>query len=599
MGRRKIEIALIEKDRDRSITFTKRKQGLFKKAQELGVLCNADVAVIVFSQNDKLYEFCSRDMRDVLGKYAAHHGLPPPVPADPYGHARAIPMQYAHPTQAAIMGVHPPQPRAPVGKPLLTPKLKPAATAPVSKSTSRSQTPPAPLTAPAAVSMQAQHRRTGSHGSPQTVASHRAAAAALSLLGSAAAMAQQSTSTSPTPPIGATPPVPPPGVPVSAMRGMIYTDPATVPSQAQSHPSQPAYMQYPAMPYIPPQSEIRESIVPSPPTAIAAGGDAASSSSSTPNFLPPPTIHSQGQKRKLPLPAVSTIKIPTDQERRKSRSLNTPLSASKSSLGSMFPVAAPRQGHQVGTVEEEREGSRESGGSEGSEYVERDRKRVKASESDEDEDDENGEEDEDEDEDDDDDGDEGEEGDEDAEGEPEDTPPQTSHDKHHTHLMPPLRSDTRSMSVPNFPTPASAAAKAAVEGHSRRPSLRINTGGFGKEIPANTPEPKTGAPNRSPPPQQAQKQQPSVSQRPFLPPPPPTASHTSVPSGNSWSHSTQTPHLPGMGLAGLARPDSSGKGDGTGQDVSLPSPSEWFDGLPSAGLQAMIEQGAFPGDEGK
>ncbi|BFZ62203.1 hypothetical protein YB2330_003286 [Saitoella coloradoensis] len=398
-------------------------------------------------------------------------------------------------------------------------------------------------------------------------------------------MAQQSTSTSPTPPIGATPQVPPPGVPVSAMRAMIYTDPATVPSQAQSHPSQPAYIQYPAVSYIPPQSEIRKSIVPSPPAAIATGGDAASSSSSTPNFLPPPTIHSQGQKRKLPLPAVSTIKIPTDQERRKSRSLNTPLSASKSSLGSMFPVAAPRQGHHVGTVEEEREGSEESGGSEGSEYVERSRKRAKASETD----DENGEEDEDEE--DDDDGDEGEEGDQDAEGEPEDTPSQTSHDKPHTHLMPPLRSDTRSMSVPNFPTPASAAAKAAVEGHSRRPSLRINTGGFGKEIAANTPEP-----NKSP---QAQKQQqPSASQRPFLPPPPPpTASHTSMPpSGNSWS---QTSHFPGMGLAGLARPDSGGKGDGTGQDVSLPSPSEWFDGLPSAGLQAMIEQGAFPGDPDK
>ncbi|KAH8914014.1 SRF-like protein, partial [Atractiella rhizophila] len=57
MGRRKILIQPIPDDRNRSVTFLKRKNGLFKKAYELGVLCNADVAVIVFSGNGKLYEF--------------------------------------------------------------------------------------------------------------------------------------------------------------------------------------------------------------------------------------------------------------------------------------------------------------------------------------------------------------------------------------------------------------------------------------------------------------------------------------------------------------------------------------------------------------
>ncbi|KAH9823583.1 hypothetical protein DFH28DRAFT_880118 [Melampsora americana] len=56
MGRRKIEIAPILDDRNRSVTFLKRKNGLMKKAYELGVLCGAEVAVIVFAGNGRLYE---------------------------------------------------------------------------------------------------------------------------------------------------------------------------------------------------------------------------------------------------------------------------------------------------------------------------------------------------------------------------------------------------------------------------------------------------------------------------------------------------------------------------------------------------------------
>jgi hypothetical protein len=39
--------------------FLKRKNGLFKKAYELGVLCSADVAIIVFNANGKLFELSS------------------------------------------------------------------------------------------------------------------------------------------------------------------------------------------------------------------------------------------------------------------------------------------------------------------------------------------------------------------------------------------------------------------------------------------------------------------------------------------------------------------------------------------------------------
>ncbi|TQB74808.1 hypothetical protein MPDQ_004250 [Monascus purpureus] len=69
MGRRKIEIKAIKDDRNRSVTFLKRKGGLFKKAHELAVLCSVDVAVIIFGHNKKLYEFSSCDMRETLGRY--------------------------------------------------------------------------------------------------------------------------------------------------------------------------------------------------------------------------------------------------------------------------------------------------------------------------------------------------------------------------------------------------------------------------------------------------------------------------------------------------------------------------------------------------
>lgn len=59
MGRGKIEIKKIENLNSRQVTFSKRRGGLIKKANELSVLCDAEVAVIIFSSTGKLYEFAS------------------------------------------------------------------------------------------------------------------------------------------------------------------------------------------------------------------------------------------------------------------------------------------------------------------------------------------------------------------------------------------------------------------------------------------------------------------------------------------------------------------------------------------------------------
>ena len=53
----------------RSVTFLKRKGGLFKKAHELSVLCSVDVAVIIFGHNKKLYEYSSSDINEIIGRF--------------------------------------------------------------------------------------------------------------------------------------------------------------------------------------------------------------------------------------------------------------------------------------------------------------------------------------------------------------------------------------------------------------------------------------------------------------------------------------------------------------------------------------------------
>ncbi|XP_021903284.1 MADS-box protein CMB1 [Carica papaya] len=59
MGRGKVELKRIENKINRQVTFAKRRNGLLKKAYELSVLCDAEIALIIFSARGKLYEFCS------------------------------------------------------------------------------------------------------------------------------------------------------------------------------------------------------------------------------------------------------------------------------------------------------------------------------------------------------------------------------------------------------------------------------------------------------------------------------------------------------------------------------------------------------------
>ncbi|XP_010257958.1 PREDICTED: developmental protein SEPALLATA 1 [Nelumbo nucifera] len=70
MGRGRVELKRIENKINRQVTFAKRRNGLLKKAYELSVLCDAEVALIIFSNRGKLYEFCSSSsMLKTLERY--------------------------------------------------------------------------------------------------------------------------------------------------------------------------------------------------------------------------------------------------------------------------------------------------------------------------------------------------------------------------------------------------------------------------------------------------------------------------------------------------------------------------------------------------
>ncbi|SMN19592.1 similar to Saccharomyces cerevisiae YBR182C SMP1 Putative transcription factor involved in regulating the response to osmotic stress [Maudiozyma saulgeensis] len=69
MGRRKIDIQPITEDRNRTVTFIKRKAGLFKKAHELSVLCQAEVSLIILGANNTFYEYSSVAVDDLMKYY--------------------------------------------------------------------------------------------------------------------------------------------------------------------------------------------------------------------------------------------------------------------------------------------------------------------------------------------------------------------------------------------------------------------------------------------------------------------------------------------------------------------------------------------------
>jgi hypothetical protein len=72
MARQKIKIKKIDNATARQVTFSKRRRGIFKKAEELSVLCDAEVGLVIFSTTGKLYEYASSSMKGIIARYNQH-----------------------------------------------------------------------------------------------------------------------------------------------------------------------------------------------------------------------------------------------------------------------------------------------------------------------------------------------------------------------------------------------------------------------------------------------------------------------------------------------------------------------------------------------
>ncbi|XP_057425068.1 truncated transcription factor CAULIFLOWER D-like isoform X2 [Lotus japonicus] len=69
MGRGKVVLERIQNKINRQVTFSKRRSGLLKKAFELSLLCDAEIALIIFSSRGKLFQYSSTDMCRIIEKY--------------------------------------------------------------------------------------------------------------------------------------------------------------------------------------------------------------------------------------------------------------------------------------------------------------------------------------------------------------------------------------------------------------------------------------------------------------------------------------------------------------------------------------------------
>lgn len=92
MGRRKIEIVRIDNERHRQVTFTKRKGGLIKKATELSILCDAEVAVIIFTDNQKMSIYASGKADETVRKFMEHKDVPEVCTQAPACHTPCLPI---------------------------------------------------------------------------------------------------------------------------------------------------------------------------------------------------------------------------------------------------------------------------------------------------------------------------------------------------------------------------------------------------------------------------------------------------------------------------------------------------------------------------
>mmetsp|Transcript_27179 Transcript_27179/g.52708 ORF Transcript_27179/g.52708 Transcript_27179/m.52708 type:complete len:576 (+) Transcript_27179:59-1786(+) len=73
MGRKKIDIKMITSEKNRQVTFNKRRVGLMKKAMELSILCGCEVGLIVLFDR-KLHVYSSSNIESIIKSFHDYEG---------------------------------------------------------------------------------------------------------------------------------------------------------------------------------------------------------------------------------------------------------------------------------------------------------------------------------------------------------------------------------------------------------------------------------------------------------------------------------------------------------------------------------------------
>lgn len=68
-GRQKIQMKKMSNESNLQVTFSKRRNGLFKKASELCIICGLDVALFVYSPSEKVFSFDHPNVDEVVDRY--------------------------------------------------------------------------------------------------------------------------------------------------------------------------------------------------------------------------------------------------------------------------------------------------------------------------------------------------------------------------------------------------------------------------------------------------------------------------------------------------------------------------------------------------
>ncbi|XP_075492648.1 agamous-like MADS-box protein AGL13 [Primulina tabacum] len=78
-GRRKVPMAKMENEANLQVTFSKRRNGLFKKASEISTRCGAESALVVYSPGGKPFSFGHPNVERVISRFLDEddHNSPP------------------------------------------------------------------------------------------------------------------------------------------------------------------------------------------------------------------------------------------------------------------------------------------------------------------------------------------------------------------------------------------------------------------------------------------------------------------------------------------------------------------------------------------